>query len=157
MLRISKLSDYAIIVLGYMAKHPEKTFAANELAEEAGIAGTTVSKILKALVRSGVLASTRGARGGYHLAKPPELTPIASIIAALEGPIALTECGLDHNHCDQLRSCHVRGNWSVLNRAIQTALEAVTLADMAQPMTRAPEEFRLPLAKLSLNSRRIQE
>jgi DNA-binding IscR family transcriptional regulator len=91
------------------------------------------------------------------LAKPPELTPIASIIAALEGPIALTECGLDHNHCDQLRSCHVRGNWSVLNRAIQTALEAVTLADMAQPMTRAPEEFRLPLAKLSLNSRRIQE
>lgn len=157
MLRISKLSDYAIIVLGYMAKQPGKTFAANELAEEAGIAGTTVSKILKALVRSGVLASTRGARGGYQLARAPEMTPIASIIAALEGPIALTECGLDHNHCDQQRSCHVRGNWSVLNRAIQTALEAVTLADMAQPMTRAPEEFRLPLAKLSLHSRRIQE
>ena len=157
MLRISKLSDYAIIILGHMARHPGTTFAANDLADETGVSNPTVSKILKALVRSGVLTSTRGARGGYHLARPPELTPISSIITALEGPIALTECGLDHSHCDQSRSCNVRANWSVLNRAIQTALEAVSLADMIQPMMRAPEEFRLPLASLSLHTRRTQE
>jgi FeS assembly SUF system regulator len=157
MLRISKLSDYAIIVLGQMAKQPGRTFAAHELSEETGVANPTVSKILKALVRFGVLHSTRGARGGYILAHPPERTPISSIITALEGPIALTECGVDHNHCDQSRSCNVRANWSVLNRAIQTALEAVTLADMVHPMTRAPEEFHIPLASLSFASRRPQE
>lgn len=157
MLRISKLSDYAIIVLGHMARHPGTTFAANELAEAAGVASPTVSKILKALVRSGVLMSTRGAKGGYHLAKPAEMTPIANIIESIEGPIALTECGLDHNHCDQFRSCNLKANWSVLNRAIQTALEAVSLADMIQPMTRAPEEFHLPLARISQQSRRIPE
>ena len=111
----------------------------------------------KALARAAVVSSTRGAKGGYQLAKAPEATTIASIIAALEGPIALTECSLDHRQCEQSGSCHVRGNWSVLNRAIQAALEAVTLADMASPMTQAPDGFRIPLNRISVQSRRITE
>jgi FeS assembly SUF system regulator len=157
MLRISKLSDYAIIILGHMAKAPGSTYAATDLAESARVAGPTVSKVLKALARAQILNSTRGAKGGYQLSRPPEQTTIASIIAALEGPIALTECSLENTQCEQSHSCHVRGNWSVLNRAIQTALESVTLADMASPMGKAPEGFRIPLSSIALQPRRITE
>ncbi|MCF7968048.1 MAG: SUF system Fe-S cluster assembly regulator [Methylococcaceae bacterium] len=157
MLRISKLSDYAIIILGHMAKAPGSTYAATDLAESARVAGPTVSKVLKALARARILNSTRGAKGGYQLSRPPEQTTIASIIAALEGPIALTECSLENTQCEQSHSCHVRGNWSVLNRAIQTALESVTLADMASPMSKAPEGFRIPVSSIALQPRRITE
>jgi len=157
MLRISKLTDYAIIILGHMARAPGRTYAANELAEAAHVAAPTVSKVLKALTRADVVRSTRGAKGGYQLTHAPGQTTVASIIRALEGPIALTECGLDSMQCEQSASCHVRGNWSVLNRAIQTALEAVTLADMANPMTQAPEGFSIPLTRISVQPRRHTE
>jgi FeS assembly SUF system regulator len=149
MLRISKLTDYAIIILGHMARDAGRTYAAAELAEMVGVAMPTVSKVLKALARADVLRSTRGARGGYQLARAPGETTVARVIYALEGPIALTECGLEQDACQQSSSCHIRGHWTVINRAIQTALEAVTLAAMAAPMARAPEEFHIPLDSIT--------
>jgi FeS assembly SUF system regulator len=157
MLRISKLTDYAIIILGHMAKDAGQTYAAADLADSAGVAAPTVSKVLKALTRADVLRSTRGAKGGYQLARAPEKTSVASIIYALEGPIALTECGLEHDQCQQSSSCHIRGNWSVINRAIRTALESVTLADMAAPMIKTPEEIRIPLSSISVQPRKFAE
>jgi FeS assembly SUF system regulator len=157
MLRISKLTDYAIIVLGYMAKDAGQTYTAADLAESAGVAMPTVSKVLKGLTRAGILKSTRGARGGYQLAHAPEKTSVAHIIYALEGPIALTECGLEHDVCQQSSSCHVRGNWTVINRAIRAALESVTLSDMATPMVKPPEEIRIPLSSISVQSRKFVE
>lgn len=157
MLRISKLSDYAIIVLGHMAKQPGRSFAAHELAEASGIGSPTASKVLKTMAKAGLLISIRGARGGYQLALKPEQTSIASIIGALEGPIALTECTLAQSQCDQSRTCHVQGNWSLINRAIQTALEAITLADMTQPMQRTPRDFHVPLHQIAVHSHRPEE
>ncbi len=157
MLRISKLTDYAIILLGQMAKAPQATYTVNDLAQTAGVAAPTVSKVMKALARAEVLTSTRGSRGGYQLCAAPERITVASIIRALEGPIALTECSLEHAHCEQSSSCDIRSNWSVLNRAMQAALEAVSLADMATPMTQAPDSFSIPLSSITLQSRRIQE
>lgn len=157
MLRISKLTDYAIVILGQMAREFDQTHAAADLADVTGIAVPTVSKILKALARAQILRSTRGARGGYRLARPPGVTSVASIIYALEGPIALTECGLDHDACQQSQSCDVRSNWAVINRAIRTALEAVTLADMIAPMNQAPDEFRISLHAISIQPKRFVE
>jgi FeS assembly SUF system regulator len=146
MLRISKLTDYAIIVLGHMARNSGQIYAAADLSNSAGVAVPTVSKILKALTKANILKSTRGAKGGYQLVRPPEKTSVATIIYAMEGPIALTECGLEQDSCQQSSSCHIRGNWTLINRALRTALESVTLADMATPMVNAPEEFRIPVS-----------
>jgi FeS assembly SUF system regulator len=148
MLRISKLTDYAIIVLGYMAREPERTYAAADLSGSAGVAVPTASKILKTLAKAEILKSTRGAKGGYQLVRSPEKISVASIIYALEGPIALTECGLEHDPCRQSSHCHIRSNWAVINRAVRTALESVTLADMATPMAKPPEEIRIPVTRL---------
>ncbi|MFZ4704183.1 MAG: SUF system Fe-S cluster assembly regulator, partial [Candidatus Methylumidiphilus sp.] len=110
MLKISKLTDYAIIVLGHMANDTARTHTAADLAEATGVAAPTVSKILKTLGKAGILKSTRGAHGGYALAQTPQQTSVAAVIKALEGPIALTECEGERGGCEQSSFCHARGS-----------------------------------------------
>ncbi len=143
MLRLSKLTDYATVILSFMAKNNERVCAAMELATVTGIALPTVSKILKALVNAKVLISTRGTKGGYALANSPEKITVATIISALEGPIAVTECSISQQGCEQAAGCNISGHWNVINLAIYNALESVTLADMIKP-----QETLIPVASL---------
>lgn len=147
MLRLSKLTDYATVILSFMARDKEHAHTATEIAEITGIALPTVSKILKLLVKAKVLMSTRGAKGGYALARNPEKISVATVISALEGPIALTECSISHQGCEQASGCDIRGNWSLINQTIHDALESVTLADLIKPLV-APEEILIPVASL---------
>lgn len=147
MLRLSKLTDYATVILSFMAKDKKQVHAAMEIAVATGIALPTVSKILKLLVNAGVLISTRGAKGGYALASDPEKITVASVISALEGPIALTECSISHQGCERASGCGIRGNWNLINQTIHDALESVTLADMIRPVA-VPEEILIPVASL---------
>jgi len=147
MLRLSKLTDYATVILSYMAQNNTTRHAALEIGEATGIAQPTVSKVLKILVKAGVLTSVRGARGGYILARSPEKITVATVINALEGPIALTECSQSHRSCGQASGCHIQGNWNLINQKIFNALESVTLADMILPV-RQPEEIIIPVSSL---------
>jgi FeS assembly SUF system regulator len=147
MLRLSKLTDYATVILSFMAKDNTHVHAAMEIAAMTGIAQPTVSKILKLLVNAGVLSSTRGAKGGYALARSPEKISVATVISALEGPIALTECSISNQGCEQASGCDISGNWSLINRTIHNALESVTLADLIRPVA-IPEEVYVPVASL---------
>ena len=133
MLRVGKLTDYGTVVMTSLAQQPERLQSAAEIAAELGLALPTVSKILKALVQHGLLVSLRGAKGGYSLAVPPEEISVAQIIAAIEGPIALTECSDSAKLCEQESLCSVRGNWQRINQAVLAALQQVTLADLARP------------------------
>lgn len=150
MLRLGKLTDYATVVLSYMAKDLANVHTAIEIAEATGITQTTVSKILKILVKAKVLNSTRGAKGGYLLAKAPKLVTVADIIYALEGPIALTECTVSHQGCEQASGCEIRGNWSLINQKIYDALESITLADLILPVKK-PGEVYIPISELSVS------
>ena len=152
MLRLSKLTDYATVILSFMARDNTQVHAAMEIASVTGIALPTVSKILKLLVNAKVLVSTRGAKGGYALARAPEKITVAAVISALEGPIALTECSISHQGCEQASGCEIRGNWNLINQTIHDALESVTLADMIKP-ARIPssgwgQEILIPVASL---------
>ena len=148
MLRLSKLTDYGTVILGYIAKDVSQLHAAQEISVATGIASPTVSKILKMLAKANILNSTRGAKGGYALAREAKLITVASVISALEGPIALTECSLTQHDCEQATGCDLRGNWGLINLAIQTALESVSLADMIIPGVKFPEELKIPVASL---------
>jgi FeS assembly SUF system regulator len=148
MLRISKLTDYAIVILGQMAARAGDTHTASGLAESTGVAMPTVSKVLKTLAKSEIVKSTRGAKGGYALARAPEFTSVATVIKALEGPIALTECEGERGGCEQSSSCHARSSWDVINRAVRTALNSVTLADMIRPSASTIEEITVPASTI---------
>lgn len=142
MIRITKLTDYGIVLLSYLSETPESRFSAPELAAESRLPVPMVSKILKQLAKAGVLVSQRGAHGGYYLAQPAQEITVAEIISALEGPIAMTECS-DHafGDCDHEASCPVRSNWRRINRAIHDALDGITLAEMSAH--RAPGLVRI--------------
>ena len=133
MLRVSKLTDYATVVLTEMARDPEAVHTATGLAERTHLARPTVSKLLKQFAREGMLKSFRGAHGGYVLAEPPAAITAMRIIDTVEGPIAMTECSLDGQQCEIEDICNIGHHWQRINRAIRAALDEVTLADLAAP------------------------
>jgi FeS assembly SUF system regulator len=147
MLRLSKLTDYATVILSHIAKESSQTHSALCVADATGIALPTVSKVLKILVNANVLVSTRGIKGGYALARPPENISVADVISALEGPIALTECSISHEGCEQASGCGISANWGLINQAIHNVLESITLADMIKPV-HMPQEFLIPVSSL---------
>lgn len=137
MLRISKITDYGVLISSHMAALPsDEPRAVRDIASETGVPQPTTAKVLKLLARGGVVESHRGAHGGYRLARAPESITIAEVIEALEGPIAVTECTDEDasNACEHEGSCDVRANWQRINLAVQTALGAITLAEMARPL-----------------------
>jgi FeS assembly SUF system regulator len=125
------LTDYATVILAALAGEPARVQTAAALAEQTHIAAPTVSKLLKQLQRSGLVVSTRGLHGGYHLARPPAQISAAAILDALEGPVALTDCSAGHGHCEIEDSCRVGRVWQRLNLAIRRSLNDVSLAQLA--------------------------
>jgi FeS assembly SUF system regulator len=131
MLRISRLTDYATVLLATLAGEPQRVQTAASLAEQTHIAAPTVSKLLKQLQRAGLVTSTRGLHGGYQLARPAAQISAAAILDALEGPVALTDCSAGHGQCEIEASCRVGRVWQRLNLAIRRALYDVSLAQLA--------------------------
>jgi FeS assembly SUF system regulator len=135
MLRLSKLADYAVVVLTRLADedhHPHDAVQTSPgIAGATGVPEPTVAKVLKALAGAELVASQRGARGGYRLLRPLHAIAVADVIRAIDGPIALTACVEGHTGtCDVQGMCAMRGRWNLVNEAIEQALGSITLADM---------------------------
>ncbi len=140
MLRVSKLADYAVVVMvrlagvAALASSCEAAVQTSPaIASATGVPEPTVAKVLKALSLAGLVISQRGARGGYRLQRPLEAVSIAEVIAAIDGPIALTAC-VDGSAggCEVRGMCAVQGRWDLVNDAIRQALSNITLADMRE-------------------------
>jgi FeS assembly SUF system regulator len=123
----------------HVAAHPETDHSASEIAANTRLPRPTVSKLLRRLARGGLLASHRGSKGGYSLARQAHEISVAGIIGAIEGPVALTLCTtVDHTgDCELETRCPVKGHWQKINRAVRSALEDVTLADIIAPRSGA--------------------
>lgn len=149
MLRVSKLTDYATVVMTVLAEDGRTVVSAQTLAERVRLELPTVAKLLKQLGHAGLVESFRGVNGGYRLAHAPEAISVAQIVTAIEGPIGMTECSVHAGLCNHERHCGVRGNWQRINQAIEHALASVTLADMlrpADPRRGMPVPLRVALA-----------
>ena len=152
MLRLSKLTDYAVVVLIRLAEGQHGCGGARSggeavqtspgISSVTGVPEPTVAKVLKALASASMVTSLRGARGGYRLLKPLTAITVADVIAAIDGPIALTACvdgqqGLCEIEC----MCAVKGRWDLVNDAIFQALSSITLAEMREASV--PPAFRI--------------
>jgi FeS assembly SUF system regulator len=139
MLRLSKITDYGIVLLAHMAScegHvPDEPgcarHSARELSEDVALPLPVVSKILKSLARGGIIESHRGAKGGYSLRADHQEITVANMIAVLEGPVAMTECSASSGSCLLEHSCSVRDPWQIINRVVNDALSEITLKDLA--------------------------
>ncbi|HKJ18461.1 MAG TPA: SUF system Fe-S cluster assembly regulator [Xanthomonadales bacterium] len=133
MLRISKMTDYAILAMVELARDGGK-LSAQRLADRVHVETPTVSKVLKLLAQAGLAVSSRGANGGYRVAKSAAEINVAEIIAAIEGPIAMTECSVEQGLCTVEHSCSMRSNWQRISLAVARALREVSLEEMSMPM-----------------------
>ncbi len=130
MLKISKLTDYSTVVMAYLAQYSERLHNAKDITAQTHIALPTVSKILKALTKSGLLISHRGAHGGYTLANKAMSISIADIITAMEGKPGLTECSHNNGLCALQPTCAISGNWQTISSIVYETLQKISLQDM---------------------------
>ena len=140
MLKLSRLTDYAVVALFHLWRDAPKQKTATQLAMETGLPEPTLVKILKQLARAGLVSSRRGSGGGYYMGKDKgRIISVKQIIEAMEGPIALTTCIETpvKTECAIASCCPVQGRWTVVNAAICDVLDRVMLADM-QPVQSVP-------------------
>jgi FeS assembly SUF system regulator len=142
MLRVTKLTDYATVLLTALADAPGRVLSAAELAERSRLEPPTVSKVLKPLAHAGLVESFRGSNGGYRLARPASAISLIEIVEAIEGPVGMTECSGEHSSCELESHCGVRGNWRHINDVVADALRGVSLAQM---LTAPPRKKPIPL------------
>lgn len=140
MIKLSRLADYAVVLLTQMGSDAKGVHTALDLAASTGLPVPTVSKVLATLARNEVVGSVRGAKGGYRLAAAPEKITVAEIIAAIDGPIALTQC-VDRSAdiCTVETLCPSRAGWHKINEAVERALSEVSLAELTGGPMRFPE------------------
>ncbi|MGQ3890051.1 SUF system Fe-S cluster assembly regulator [Legionella sp. CNM-1927-20] len=144
MLRISKLADYGTVIMVYLARHPNTLCNARDIAFHTHLSVPTVSKLLKRLTAAKLLTSVRGVSGGYRLQRAATDISVAEIIYALEEQErGLTECSIHPNECSLQGVCHVQGNWQLISRAINTALDSVSLEMLAKPSLQPIEIDRI--------------
>ncbi|HJO34780.1 MAG: SUF system Fe-S cluster assembly regulator [Pseudomonadota bacterium] len=143
MLRISKLTDYGVVVMTHLAREPEAVQTAAAVADALNLAQPTVSKLLKSFTRAGLLRSYRGTQGGYQLGRRPAAISVLEVIDAVEGRLALTECSAGVGSCLQEEGCALRGNWTLINGVVRQALQGVSLAQMTRPLHQG--EVAVPL------------
>ena len=132
-MKLSRLTDYAVILLTKLSFGDGEPASAARLSEDLMLPQPTVSKLLKMLTKANLVASQRGAAGGYSLTRNAGKISIGDVIAAIEGPVALTAC-IDESEedvCGVQSFCGMRGNWVLVNAAVNEALNRVTLSDMA--------------------------
>jgi FeS assembly SUF system regulator len=141
MLRMSKLADYALVLLTHMAQQGlGQVTTAQELAARSRVPLPTVSKILKELSKAGVVISHRGRCGGYSLARPAAQISVAAVVEALEGPVALTECSGTDGGCSLEPVCVAKGHWGPISRAIHRTLQRLPLSALGP----RPVQLRRP-------------
>jgi FeS assembly SUF system regulator len=136
MVKLGKMTDYGLVLMSCIARGTNPALhSASNLAAESGLPVSTVRKLLKGLLHSGLLASHRGTRGGYILAREPQEISVMDIIAAFEGPLALTECSSDTaGLCKLERNCPISKNQQIINQAVRQALGNISLSDLIRPL-----------------------
>ena len=135
MIKLSRLADYSIVLMTQLAARPGSLVQAPDMALFTGLPVPTVAKTLKRLAQAGLVESQRGTKGGYVLVRDAEDIPVTEIIAAVDGPIALTDCTVESDGvCDIEALCPTRTNWKKINEAVVGALRDISLADMTPQM-----------------------
>jgi Rrf2 family protein len=132
MLRLSKKADYALIAMKHLAMPREAaSTSAREIAEQYDIPIELMAKVLQRLVRTGLLTSHQGTRGGYTLSRSSATISVADVIQAIDGPFTVTSCSNEDNSCEQFGKCSIRDPLWRIRERILNALGTVSLAEMA--------------------------
>jgi FeS assembly SUF system regulator len=133
MLKISRLADYATVLMSALGQSQGAPMPTKMLAENTSINIPTVRKVMRLLLDAHLVSSLQGVTGGYSLIRPSDQISIVDIIAAIDGMPAMTECAKASPGCHHIMHCNLSGNWQRINAVVQSVLQKVSLADMLTP------------------------
>ncbi|HEX6053085.1 MAG TPA: Rrf2 family transcriptional regulator [Gemmatimonadaceae bacterium] len=148
-MRITTWAEYGLICALHLAKRAgEGPITGREIAAGERLPGDYVEQILLRLRRAGLVNSTRGARGGYSLARPPEEISVREVIAASELGTFDLHCvshPVGEERCAESQSCSIRPVWMMLQRKIDDVLESVHLGDLLVDERTVRQRVGLPV------------
>ena len=156
MIKVSRMADYAILLVCKMSNDENKVYSSQELSIITSLKITTISKILTKLTKANVTDSIRGVSGGYKLTMQAEDISVGNIIDIIDGKVALTICveeGENHN-CDLVSLCPSQSNWQIINNTVREALNSVSIAEMANPFV---SNFQYKKGKNSYQVNKVME
>jgi Rrf2 family cysteine metabolism transcriptional repressor len=134
--KVSSRAHYGLRAMTELARaHGRGPIALSEVARAEHLSQGYLEQLMATLRRAGLVEGTRGASGGYRLARPPAQITVGQIYRALEGPIAPVECADDGyvpGSCDREPSCASRTIWRRVRDSIEQVLDSTTLADLCQ-------------------------
>ena len=135
MIKVSRIADYAVLLVCRMSRKKDKVFSAQDLSLQTSLPLTTVSKILTKLTKSKIITSVRGVAGGYKLLTDAKDISVGNIIDVIDGKVALTVCIEESNHtCGLAAMCPSHSNWQIINNAVSNALNSVSIEEMSKPI-----------------------
>ena len=112
--------------------HRNKPLSVSQIAESEELSPKFLSQIIIPLKGAGLIQSTRGARGGYELSRPPEKISLLEVFRILEGDCLLTECISDPKECGRAPHCVTRDVWEDMTKTIEAKLRSVTFDELAE-------------------------
>lgn len=131
MLKLSKLTDYAVIVLGCLEKQGGKPVSASFVADKTRLPEPTVQKVLKLMSSKKIITAQRGANGGYIIPLSLACISVADVVQAIEGPLELNPCTHDGDNDCILSSLYASKNrWNKVNIAIKQTLDSIRVSDL---------------------------
>ena len=134
MIKLNKITDYAVVILGLLSSRSPNKFSTSKISSDTGLSIPTVAKVCKLLNNANLIKAGRGAYGGYFCETKPSEISVALIVEAIDGPIAITACIEESEDlCDTQSICLLSGNWNKANNAILDALKSVSLSDLLNP------------------------
>jgi FeS assembly SUF system regulator len=133
MIKLSRMSDYAVIVLEALSRPDIDALSASQIAAVVKLPEPTVAKVLKQMATGGLVTSQRGVNGGYTIARKAEDISVFDIVSVIEGRLSLTACveGGDEP-CALEGACAMNGRWNVVNAAVRKAFTDISLARMME-------------------------
>lgn len=130
-MQITRQADYALRAMLYLAKqNVNQRSATSQIAQEKQIPPSFLAKIISQLSIAGLIHTSRGARGGVLLARPPEDITLLQVVEAIDGPIALNECTLTPSACQYADECPMHSIWCELQTQLVERLRNTTFADI---------------------------
>lgn len=137
-LRISRKIEYGLRAMIFLASQPaERRVPFREIARRMDVPQDFLAKILKTLVSKDLVRSTRGAHGGYQLARPSRAISFLDVIEAVEGPVVVNVCQDGHDACRVSRSCTMYGVWKRGQERMLEVYRSATLDQLAMSDLRA--------------------
>jgi len=136
MMELTRKGEYAIRGMIYLARLPAGEIALlGDIANSTQAPATFLAKIMQELTKVGLVASTRGAKGGFGLGRPAASISLREVVEATEGPILPNRCLAKEGLCDASCSCRVHRVWRDVQQQVSEILTQVTLAELSQEKT----------------------